>query len=221
VEDLWAFNEEVVARAVAACPIPVVSAVGHEVDVTISDLVADLRAPTPSAAAEAVVPEAEVLREQLGRVRMRLRRALQGAVDLRRRRLADGPRRLARALQSRTRPLEEQVNGARRRIERAVRGVLATRRRGADLRPRLVRALEVRIGRERGRLEGLAGRLNALSPLATLDRGYAIPLTEDGHLLRTTADFVPGQEFNLRVRDGRVEARVLRTETTSPKEHDE
>ena len=221
VEDLWAFNEEVVARAVAACPIPVVSAVGHEVDVTISDLVADLRAPTPSAAAEAVVPEGEVLREQLGRVRTRLRRALQGAVDVRRRRLADGPRRLARALQSRTRPLEEQVTGARRRIDRAVRSVLAARSRRADLRDRLVRALEVRIVRERGRLEGLAGRLHALSPLATLERGYAIPLTDEGHLLRSTADFVPGEDFSLRVRDGRVEARILDTTPTSPEEDDQ
>ncbi|HSM05472.1 MAG TPA: exodeoxyribonuclease VII large subunit [Longimicrobiales bacterium] len=219
VEDLWAFNEEAVARAIAACPIPVVSAVGHEVDVTISDLVADHRAPTPSAAAEAVVPDADTLREQLGRVRTRLRRALQGAVDVRRRRLADGPRRLARALQSRTRPLEEQVGGSRRRLDRAVRSLLAARSRRAAVRDRLLRALEVRIGAERSRLHGLAGRLQALSPLATLERGYAIPLSEDGRLLRGTGDFTPDADFRLRVRDGQVEARVLGTtpeEATGP-----
>ena len=211
MEDLWAFNEEPVARAIVDCPVPVVSAVGHEVDVTISDLVADHRAPTPSAAAEAVVPDADTLREQLGRVRTRLRRALQGAVDVRRRRLADGPRRLARALQSRTRPLEEQVGGSRRRLDRAMRSLLAARSRRAAVRDRLLRALEVRIGAERSRLHGLAGRLQALSPLATLERGYAIPLSEDGHLLRGTADFTPDADFRLRVRDGQVEARVLGT----------
>lgn len=209
VEDLWCFNEEEVARAIAASPIPVVSAVGHEVDVTISDLVADLRAPTPSAAAEAVVPEAETLRAQLGEIRIRLRRALQAGVEVRRRRLADGPRRLARALQARMGPLEHRTATARRNLGTGMRNLLADRGRRAQVRERLARAMAVRIRSRRARLEGLAGRLHALSPLATLDRGYAIPLTPEGRLLRAVRDFEPAAPFHLRVRDGTVEATTV------------
>lgn len=208
VEDLWAFNEEPVARAIAASPIPVVSAVGHEVDVTISDLVADFRAPTPSAAAEAVVQDGETLRTQIGEVRLRLRRALQAAVEVRRRRLRDGPRRLARALQARTRPLAQHVDGVERRLVRSMDAILADRQRRAHMADRLARALQVRIRSLQGRTGGLAGRLQALSPLATLERGYAIPLREDGHVLRSTGEFNPGDSFQLRVRDGRVDCRV-------------
>lgn len=208
VEDLWCFNEEPVARAIAASPIPVVSAVGHEVDVTISDLVADLRAPTPSAAAEAVVPEADTLRGQLKELRTRLRRALQSGVDARRRRLHDGPRRLARALQARVRPLLHRTESARRSLSRGIRDILADRERRVGVDARLARAIEVRIESRRARLSGLAGRLNALSPLATLERGYAIPLTAEGRLLRQVRDFEIGSPFQLRVHDGTVEARV-------------
>ncbi len=208
VEDLWSFNEEGVARAIAASPIPVVSAVGHEVDVTISDLVADFRAPTPSAAAEAVVPEAETLRAQLGEVRSRLRRALQSGVDARRRRLADGPRRLARAIQARIRPLEHRSQTARRRLAVGIRGILADRSRRVRVEERLGRAIEVRIQSRRDRLGGLAGRLHALSPLATLERGYAIPLSPEGRVLRRVEDFTLDAPFRLRVHDGTVQARV-------------
>ncbi len=208
VEDLWSFNDEGVARAIAASPIPVVSAVGHEVDVTISDLVADLRAPTPSAAAEAVVPEAETLRGQLGAVRTRLRRALQSGVDARRRRLADGPRRLARAIQARIRPLEHRTETAHRRLGAGIRSVLSDRGRRIRVQERLGRAMDVRIRSRRDQLTGLAGRLQALSPLATLERGYAIPLSSDGHVLRRVEEFSPGVPFHLRVHDGTVEARV-------------
>lgn len=208
VEDLWSFNDEGVARAIAASPVPVVSAVGHEVDVTISDLVADFRAPTPSAAAEAVVPEAETLQVQLGEVRTRLRRALQSGVDARRRRIADGPRRLARAIQARVRPLEHRSETARRRLGVGIRGILADRARRAQVDERLGRAIDARIRIRRDRLAGLAGRLHALSPLATLERGYAIPLSPDGHVLRGVRDFPLRAPFRLRVQDGTVEARV-------------
>jgi exodeoxyribonuclease VII large subunit len=169
VEDLWAFNEEPVARAVAACPIPVISAVGHEVDVTIADLVADRRAPTPSAAGEVAVPDGEALRADL-------------------RRLAEG---LVAGLRRRTREGRER---ARRAAERLVGGVSR------------------RLERSEARLDRLAGRLHALSPLATMDRGYAVPLDGDGRVLRSVEDFSPGQEFRLRVRDGRVASRVEGTE---------
>lgn len=170
VEDLWAFNEEEVARAVAACPVPVVSAVGHEVDVSISDLVADRRAPTPSAAGELVVPDGEALRADL-------------------RRIAEG---LVSGLRGRTRTGRER---ARRAAERLVGGV------------------ERRLERWEGRLERLGGRLDALSPLGTLERGFAVPLDEGGRVLRRVADFAPGDDVELRVVDGRVGCRVRETGT--------
>jgi exodeoxyribonuclease VII large subunit len=169
-EDLWAFNEEPVARAIAESPVPVISAVGHETDFTIADLVADLRAPTPSAAAEAAVPDRASLRRELAELRERMGRCV-----------ADG------------------VDAARERLFEARLDL-------RDARGRLV------AGR-RDRIAGLAGRLNALSPLSTLARGYAVPLDPAGRVLRRAADFAPGEAFRLRVVDGSVECRVESTET--------
>lgn len=162
-DDLWAFNDEALARAVAACPVPIVSAVGHEIDVTLCDLVADLRAPTPSAAAEAVVPVLDDLRAELAHLGDRL-----GA----------GARRM--------------VSTSRANL-RAVSGLLAL---SAN---RLVEA-------RRSRLGLVAGKLDALSPLATLARGYAVPRSPDGTALGSVADFEEGAPFDLMVRDGVVRA---------------
>ena len=183
IEDLWAFNEEVVARAIAACPVPVVSAVGHEVDVTISDLVADLRAPTPSAAAEAVVPDGTVVLAQLRGLPERLARGLRGTVTRRHAALADHLRALSRAMERRLAPGRQTVDLAGGRLERGVGRLLE---------------------RRRERLGALAGRLQALSPLAILERGYSVARAPDGALLRRVADFPPGQGFVLRVADGGV-----------------
>jgi exodeoxyribonuclease VII large subunit len=161
VEDLWAFNEEVVARAIAECPVPVISAVGHETDVTIADLVADLRAPTPSAAAEAAVPDGSRVRADLAALSVRLSTAVQARVWTERRRLED----------------------ARGGLASAVEGAVRRRRQG---------------------LAASAGRLQALSPLAALSRGFAVPLGDGGRVLRGVADFAPGTEFRLRVGDGTV-----------------
>ncbi len=164
VEDLWAFNEEIVARAVAECPVPVVSAVGHEIDLTIVDLVADLRAPTPSAAGELVVPDVATVRRQLAGFGSGL------------------------------------VNGLRGRTRRSERRVdsLGIRLRGA-------------IGRcvERGgaRLARSSARLEALSPIRTLERGYAVPLDAGARVLRRVAAFELGLPFRLRVADGTVRCR--------------
>lgn len=164
-EDLWAFNEEVVARAIAEAPVPVISAVGHETDFTIADLVADLRAPTPSAAAEAAVPDAAAVRRELADLRERMARCTR-----------------------------EQVERGRERLFEA----------RLDLRE----ARERMIRRGREQVGSLAARLNALSPLSTLARGFAVPLDPAGRVLRRTADFAPGDAFRLRVVDGTVEARV-------------
>jgi exodeoxyribonuclease VII large subunit len=187
IEDLWAFNEEAVARAIAACPLPVISAVGHEIDVTIADLVADLRAPTPSAAAEAVVQDGAVLRDALRVLPTRLSRALRGAVERRGRRITDAGARLERAMQGRIGPVQDRLGRAEERMERLV---------------------ERRLERRRQTLHALAGRLDALSPLAVLGRGYAVALGEGGHVLRRTADLPPGTPFSLRVTDGRVDCRT-------------
>jgi exodeoxyribonuclease VII large subunit len=165
VEDLWAFNLEVVARAIAGSPVPVVSAVGHEVDVTIADLVADHRAATPSAAAERVV--------------------LDGG-DVRRR-----------------------LAGSRARMAASLRRVAETRRRDAEyLRDALVSCIEDRIDRRGTRLGRAADRLQALSPLAALGRGYAVAQDADGRVLKRAADFGPRDRFRLRVSDGRIDCVV-------------
>jgi len=172
-EDLWVFNDERVARALAACAIPTISAVGHEVDVSLCDLVADLRAATPSAAAEAAVP---VLADVRGRLAAR-------AVDLRM-------------------GLERRAIRARRHLEETAR----------DMRD----GLERLTARRRARLEIAAGRLDALSPLATLGRGYALATDETGHALTNAAEFEPGRAFRLRLRDGRVDARTESRSVTPP-----
>ena len=184
-EDLWAFNEEPVVRAIARSPVPVISAVGHETDVTLADLVADLRAPTPSAAAEAATPEQAQIEQALGHFRTRLVRGLRGQVESRRLRMVR----------------------LRHQLERGGWGMVAPRRQRLD---RLVSALpslmEQRVRRDREFLRTLAAQLDALSPLATLQRGYAVARGADGSLLRTLEAFAPGRSFSLRLLDGSVQA---------------
>jgi exodeoxyribonuclease VII large subunit len=185
LEDLWAFNEEPVARAIAACPVPVVSAVGHEVDVTIADLVADVRAPTPSAAAEAVAPDMEEILRYLEGAGIRLSRGLRKTVE--------GPRRILTERKARLlRSGESLVPPRRRAVERA--------------RERLARGVGTLLQEKRHTLRRLGEKMDALSPLSTLKRGYAVPLDPEGRLLKTTAAFSPGEEFQLRVLDGRIRA---------------
>lgn len=166
-EDLWAFNDERVARAVAASPLPVISGVGHEVDVTICDLVADVRAATPSAAAEAAVRDHAELALELQTAERRLARAIAKRVD--------------RAKSD----LQWVASALRTRVTR-----LADRRRAA--------------------LGELGARLNALSPLGTLQRGYAVARNPDGRALTQASAFHLDAEFELLVRDGRIGARVIR-----------
>jgi exodeoxyribonuclease VII large subunit len=190
VEDLWAFNEEPLARALAASPVPVISAVGHEIDVTISDLVADARAPTPSAAAEAVAPDGAVLLDGLRRTPDGLTRGLRGVVERRRQRVADRLVRLNSGVRRRLDPARQRLDLAADRLDRDVRATTERRRR---------------------ELAGLAGRLDALSPLATLRRGYAVARDPAGRVLRVLADFERGERFELRVQDGTVSAETLGT----------
>ena len=171
-EDLWAFNDERVARAVAACPVPTISAVGHEIDVTLCDLVADLRAPTPSAAAEAAVASRVEVALLLGAQRARLVSAIGTCLNEPRQRAAEATVAMAAA----------------------VEGLIASRQ---------------------ASMSALAGRLHALSPLATLERGYAVAHDRDARTLASVGNFTPGKPFILRVRDGEVEASTLATRSTA------
>ncbi len=192
LEELWAFNDEGLARAIAACSVPVVAAVGHETDFTIADFVADLRAPTPSAAAELVVPRKADLQAGLQNAHGRLAVALRNWVDRRRRRLE--------ALAGRPvlrRPLT-RLHQERQRLDQATRQLTA--------------AAAARVRDRRARLGQLAGRLDALSPLNVLQRGYAIALDAGGRVVRQAATLAPGDRVQVILHRGRLRAVVEGTE---------
>jgi len=180
-EDLFPFNRPEVVRAIAACTTPVISAVGHEVDVTLADLAADLRAPTPSAAAELAVPDRTDLRTGLDKDRQRLQDAVLGRVERCRGDLD--------ALALRFRP------------ERFRRRVEEERQRVADLEERLRRGYGGRTGRERLVLAGLAARMKASDPLAPVRRGYVL-VRRDGEVVRSVETIAPGDRLDLRFADG-------------------
>ena len=188
LEDLWAFNEEALARAIVASPIPIVSAVGHEVDVTISDLVADLRAPTPSAAAELIVPDGVLLLSSVRAAPLRLSRGVRRAAERRRARVTDRMRVLSRTMERSIRPARQAVGMDSERLERSFQQSLEQKRAAFSM---------------------LSGRLEALSPLATLARGYSVARTSEGTVLRRVTDFHPGLQFDLKVTDGTVEANAV------------
>ena len=189
LEDLWAFNEEPVARAIAASRIPVISAVGHEVDFTISDFVADVRAATPTHAAEMVVPSLDEVQAQLGTLAAALPAGLMQRLDGARQRLTG----LAQSYALR-RP-EERLAGLRQRLD--------------DLFSRVAPAGERRLAVSRDRLAALAEKLESLSPLRVLERGYSLTTRErDGKIVRSPLDVAPGENLRTRVRDGVIISKV-------------
>ncbi len=236
LEDLWAFNEETVARAIVASKAPIISAVGHEVDVTIADFVADLRAPTPSAAAEIVVREKQALVDTVADLRDRLHRAMGRRVEHERRRAEALATR--RVLVDPARPLRDlhrRVDDARTRLARAIYSVLrrAAHRfelataglRSASPRARLARdrhrherldaRLRADIARalesERHRLRVAAGRLDSLSPLAVLGRGYSLTRTPDGSVVRRASQVRAGDAVTVLLQEGQLDCRVNAT----------
>jgi exodeoxyribonuclease VII large subunit len=234
IEDLWAFNEEIVARAITASPVPVISAVGHETDVTIADFVADLRAPTPSAAAESVVAAKDLFCGRIDRLRDRLRAAMRGRVQLLARRVHALDARPAFAgfpghLAMRGRHVAELTHDLRRAagthaVARLRRLTLVDRqlmtfdlgRRLAGFRTRLALAdgnLRTAVGRLRHqsdvRLKTLAGRLESLSPLAVLGRGYAVCWTADrSRVVRAAGEVAPGDSVRVTLSRGELECVV-------------
>jgi exodeoxyribonuclease VII large subunit len=237
IEDLWAFNEESVARAIAACPVPVISAVGHETDFTIADFVADLRAPTPSAAAELVVTAKDEFVGRINRLRDRIGAAVGARVQGRSQRvhaisgrpaLAGFPGRVA----MRGRHADELTHG----LSRVARAALVTRarrlqqlrrqldgfdvgRRLAVIRTRLVsgegllaNAIASRRHRATAHLGTVAGRLDALSPLAVLGRGYAVCWTGDRtHIVRAAAEVGVGDAVRVTLAKGELDCEVRAT----------
>ncbi len=208
-EDLAAFNDEAVCRAIAACPVPVISAVGHEVDVTLADLVADVRAATPSQAAEFALPDRQEVVARLDGIATALERTTRDRLARRTERLERTRERMGNALLARLRTAERRLQGASARLAPGLeRQVRRPRERLARVADRLRPALDRRVAIARADTERLAAALHALSPLRVLGRGYAVPRDPEGRLLRRVADFVPGAHFTLNVSDGTVAARV-------------
>ena len=190
IEDLWAFNDELLARAILASPIPIVTGIGHEIDFTIADFVADLRAPTPSAAAQLVAPDAAVWRRRLEQLLARF---------------AAAARRALRSEQSRLEAVTRRLNlshpGAR---------LQQHSQRLDELEARLRLSVRARIAAGSARLESAARALQAVSPLATLERGFAvITRARDGALITDAAQLAAGEAFDARLAHGSLRATVL------------
>ncbi len=233
IEDLWAFNEETVARAIHQSGIPVISAVGHEIDFTIADFVADLRAPTPSAAAEMVSGARNELRATVASLQGRLVQAARRGFEARRLRLERLSRNRAfNIAPTMIRDFQQRFDEAALRMTQAVRQytsrlrhrerMLQTRLLKIDLRQiigrrketvarnrqQLVSLMKARLQKDRSQLELAAGRLDALSPLAILQRGYAICKDDHGSIVRDAAAVFPGDRVTVSLAKGSLDCRV-------------
>lgn len=243
LEDLWSFNEEQVARAIRACPIPVVAGVGHEVDFTIADFAADYRAPTPTGAAEAVSPDSLEWLHRLARFRDRLRQAMGTRLGQAKERHVALDRRLrlrhpGQQLQQQSQRLDELSL----RMQRSLRRGLVQHRRHLDhlsgrlrgsnpgqrlargrerleeVRRRMQQAMIRRLQDGRRQLDSQARALHTVSPLATLDRGYAIVQRPDGAIIRRADELMAGDEITARLARGTISAHVIEVRTTDGKE---
>lgn len=188
LEDLWAFNDELVVRAIAACEIPIISGIGHETDFTLADFAADLRAPTPTAAAVAATPDAADLRAALSAAHLRLSVTFQSLLGQRQELLAGLHSSLQRAsplwrIQNDRQRLDEQLERARRALAQGVR-------------------------LRRAHWQGFASRLLSLNPLTVLQRGYAVVSRTDGEVVRSVAQVYPGLDLRVRLADGQFEAQA-------------
>lgn len=193
IEDLWAFNEEVTVRAIFASCIPVISAVGHETDFTLSDAVADLRAPTPSAAAEIAVPDSVELSVALDKYRVRLKTLL-----------------LKKAEESETRLRLISERASRESFMRRIENLMVTTDRTFDL---LIRGIEGKVERKTAILSQSAAKLDALSPLKVFDRGYSVAYSKN-KVLKSVKEIENNDTIHLVLKDGKVEAQVNRIEET-------
>jgi exodeoxyribonuclease VII large subunit len=216
LEDLQAFNTERLARAIRACPVPVIAGVGHEVDVTIADLAADARAATPSAAAELALPDRSAVAGELDALEHGLARAALANLRDRRRSLTGLARALrAQAPTARLAARRVRLAGLARSLVVAGAAVAREQRSGlAPLAARLAAAARRLVPERRARLGTAAARLDALSPLAVLGRGYALARGPSGEILRDAGQVAPGDEIALRLARGELRA-VVRTKSDS------
>ncbi|KAB2951683.1 exodeoxyribonuclease VII large subunit [Heliorestis acidaminivorans] len=240
-EDLWAFNDEQLCRVIADFPIPVISAVGHESDVSLSDLVADVRAATPSAAAELAVPVYDSLKIQCNDLEERLRRAMhsqisssrQAVTSLEKRPVLANPLQNLRIQQQRVDQLEErllrnseraiiaqkakQVQDLEARLLAHVQGRRTEQmaQRVDELRHRLIYQANQKLLKKRSEIAMQAGLLDALSPLAVLDRGFALCLNEKEEVLRDAEQVSPGESIHITLRKGEVTCKVEERKVTS------
>jgi exodeoxyribonuclease VII large subunit len=236
LEDLWTFNEETVARAIVASRVPVISAIGHETDFTIADFVADLRAPTPSAAAELVIRTRESLLEQIAGYDQKMLQGLRyrlamSARDLHERGIDRAATVMHRAITRRAQRVDEWEFALRRTVramlELRIRRWTEVSRRleandlrlrlahgrhtGQALREQTIHGMKERLWQSRRRFESLDLHLRQLSPLAVLSRGYAIVQNPQGHVLRSSSETGPGEDLSVRLSRGKLNVTVVRT----------
>ena len=214
IEDLWAFNEEIVARAVFSCRTPVISAVGHETDWTIADFVADLRAPTPSAAAELAVFDYALFERSLAETRQKLRRLSDRKTDemrkmqeyFRLKLLSHSPE---RELNTRRQALADISD----RMELLMSGHIRESKRDLELsRERMERGIAAKLSDRQKRLQVLAGRLDGRSPLRKISGGFGFVTDKSDARIDTVDKAVPGEQIRIRMRDGRISALVSEVE---------
>jgi len=216
LEDLWAFNDERVVRAVAQSPIPVVCGVGHETDITLCDLAADLRAPTPTAAAELAAPVRQDLLDRLSTLQLRLARALQRTLERQAQRLdmlaerAQRPRRLLVAQQARLNALDGRLTLAMRTRCRQAR------ERTEQMETRLHRALDKTVQAQQWRLHSVAARLESANPRVVLKRGYAWVARPDGRPVTRADALAPGDRMDAVFENGQVSATVNAVRLNTP-----
>jgi exodeoxyribonuclease VII large subunit len=210
IEDLWTFNEEIVARAVRACPIPVVTGIGHETDFTIADFAADRRAPTPTAAAELVSPERERLRGEIAALARKIDATARRELERRMLHVDQLARRLVHP-GTRLRAQAELLEQLRLRLRSAAARALVDRQAG-QLLARIRAAARASLERSAARCANLGASLSHLDPAKVLERGYSIVRKPDGRVVRDSVQLVPGETVSLRFARGGAEAHIESTD---------